>query len=161
LLARVKTAKKRTVKKTAKSKTSTTRRTKAGPRIVVFTCSWYPAIAADNAGVLGCEYPADTRIVTLECAGSLTPSLILDAFGAGAGGVLVGACKPELCHFVNGSSTCERVVSETKELAELLGIGAERIQLETFDSEDGELFANYVKEFWTKTGRLGPFAVDR
>jgi coenzyme F420-reducing hydrogenase delta subunit len=59
--------------------------------VVIFTCNWYPAIAADNAGVVGEEYPSDTRIVTLTCAGRLTPALILDAFGSGAQGVLVAA----------------------------------------------------------------------
>ncbi len=178
--AKKRTTKKRTAKKTAKtgsgarkpvkaeatgarlakSKTPSKRRTKSTTRIVVFTCSWYPAIAADNAGVSGHEYPAGTRIVTLECAGRLTPSLILDAFGSGARGVMVGACKPELCHYVNGSSTCEQVVSETRELAELLGIGTERIHLETFDSEDGGRFADCVKGFWGRIDKLTPIELD-
>ena len=128
--------------------------------VVIFTCGWYPAIAADNAGVVGETYPADTRIVTLTCAGRLTPALILDAFGAGARGVLVGACKPELCHYVNGSSTCEQVVAETKELAELLGIGSERIQLETFDTEEGKRFAECVSGFCAKMAKLGAMAME-
>jgi coenzyme F420-reducing hydrogenase delta subunit len=123
--------------------------------VIIFTCSWYPAIAADNAGVTREEYPADTRIVTLACAGRLTPALILDAFGSGACGVLVAACKPELCHYVNGSSTCEQVVTETKELAELLGIGARRIHLETFDTEDGKRFADCVKQFCGRMAEMG------
>ncbi|KPJ61305.1 MAG: hypothetical protein AMJ46_02630 [Latescibacteria bacterium DG_63] len=127
--------------------------------MVVFACSWYPSIAADNAGVVRQEYSADTRIVTLDCAGRLTPSLILDAFGAGAAAVLVAACKPELCHYVNGSSTCEQVIAETRELAELLGIGAKRIYLETFDGEEGERFADCVREFRKEVERLGPIAV--
>lgn len=129
--------------------------------VVIFTCSWYPAIAADNAGVTGQEYPADTRIVTLACAGRLTPALILDAFGSGARGVLVAACKPDLCHYVNGSSSCEEVITETKELVELLGIGAQRLHLETFDTEDGQRFAECVTEFCTRIAELGEVAVER
>ena len=129
--------------------------------IIVFTCSWYPAIAADNAGVVREEYPPEARIITLTCVGRLTPALILGAFGSGARGVLVGACKPELCHYVNGSSTCEEVVAETKELAELLGIGAERIHLETFDTEDGKRFADCVKEVRGKLAELGAVTVEQ
>ncbi|MCX5801411.1 MAG: hydrogenase iron-sulfur subunit [Candidatus Eisenbacteria bacterium] len=129
--------------------------------VVIFTCNWYPAIAADNAGVVGEEYPADTRIVTLTCAGRLTPALILDAFGSGAQGVLVAACKPEMCHYVNGSSTCEQVVADSKELVGLLGIGSERIYLATFDTEEGKRFADCVKEFHRKIVGLGAVAVER
>jgi coenzyme F420-reducing hydrogenase delta subunit len=128
---------------------------------IIFTCSWYPAIAADNAGVVGEEYPAEARIITLTCAGRLTPALILDAFGSGARGVLVAACKRELCHYVNGSSTCEQVVAEAKELAELIGIGAERIHLETFDTEEGKRFADCVKEFQGKLGELSAVTVEQ
>jgi coenzyme F420-reducing hydrogenase delta subunit len=129
--------------------------------ILIFTCSWYPAIAADNAGVVGEEYPAETRIVTLTCAGRLTPALILDGFGSGARGVLVAACKPESCHYVNGSSTCEQVVAEAKELAELLGFGAERIHLETFDTEEGKRFADCVKQFCKKIAQFGAVPIEQ
>jgi coenzyme F420-reducing hydrogenase delta subunit len=130
-------------------------------RIVVFTCNWYPAIAADNAGIVGRSYTADCRIMTLACAGHVTPATILDAFGSGAQGVLVAACKPELCHYLNGSSKCEEVVKETKELACLLGIGDERIGLETFDSEDVERFASCVDEFQAKIAGMGAIVFDR
>jgi len=129
--------------------------------IVIFTCGWYPAIAADNAGVVGEEYPTDARIVTMTCAGRLSPALILDAFGSGAQGVLVAACKPELCHYVNGSSTCEQVVAETRELAELLGISSERIHLEAFDTEEGKRFADCVNGFYKKIVELGVIAVEQ
>ncbi len=128
--------------------------------VVIFTCSWYPAIAADNAGVTNQQYPSNTRIITLACAGRLTPALILDAFGAGARGVLVAACKTELCHYVNGSLTCKEVVEETKDLVALLGIGAKRLHLETFDSEDGQHFAEVVSEFCGKIEKLGMVDVD-
>ena len=130
-------------------------------KIVVFTCNWYPAIAADNAGVVGRSYTADCRIITLACAGHVTPATILDAFGSGAQGVMVAACKPELCHYVNGSSKCEEVVRETKELARLLGIGEERIALETFDSEEVERFASCVDAFHAKIAGMGAVAIDR
>ena len=136
------------------------RKEKFIPRVVIFTCSWYPLIAADNAGIVGHEYPEDCRIITVTCAGRLTPSLILDAFGSGAQGVLVCACKPELCHHSNGSSTCETIIRETREIAELLGIDSKRIHLETFDSEEGGLFAECVREFREKILKLGAIAIE-
>jgi len=84
----------------------------------------------------------------------------LDAFGSGAQGVLVAACKPELCHYVNGSSTCEQVVAETKELADLMGIGSERIFLETFDSEEVTHFVDCVSAFHRKISEMGAVAVQ-
>ncbi len=130
-------------------------------RVIIFTCNWYPAIAADNAGVVGRSYTDDCRIVTLMCGGHVTPATILDAFGSGAQGVMVAACKPELCHYLNGSSKCQEIVKETKQLARLLGIGDERIVLETFDSEDVERFASSVDEFHAKIADMGAIAVDR
>ncbi|UCF78283.1 MAG: hydrogenase iron-sulfur subunit [Candidatus Eiseniibacteriota bacterium] len=161
-----KASRKKTAKRAARASTKETVRSaakkpKGATRIIVFACSWYPSIAADNAGVVGLEYSADVRILTLACAGRLTPSLVLDAFGAGAAGVLVAACKPELCHHVNGSSICERTVAETRELAELLGIGAERVLLETFDSEKGEPFVESVESFRKRVGKLKPFVVEQ
>ena len=59
------------------------------PKVVAFCCHYCAYSAADLAGSLRLEYPANVRIVKLMCTGRVDVAHLLKAFEAGADAVLV------------------------------------------------------------------------
>ncbi len=59
------------------------------PKVVAFCCHYCAYSAADLAGSLRLEYPANVRIVKLMCTGRVDVTHLLQAFEAGADAVLV------------------------------------------------------------------------
>jgi F420-non-reducing hydrogenase iron-sulfur subunit len=59
------------------------------PQIVAFCCHYCAYAAADLAGSLRVQYPANIKIVRLPCTGKLDILHVLKAFEAGADGVMV------------------------------------------------------------------------
>ena len=121
---------------------------KGESRILIFACEWIPYTSADNAGVSGLQYPADTRIIRLNCSGRITPAHIIKTFRHEADGVLIAGCDDGECHYLNGNDECKKVVSETKQLMEYIGINPERLRLELFSEMEGEHFSTVVNNFF-------------
>ena len=58
-------------------------------QIVAYCCHHCAYAAADLAGVLRIQYPAEAKIVEIPCSGRLDPLEVLHAFECGADGVMV------------------------------------------------------------------------
>ena len=56
--------------------------------IVAYCCEHCAYAAADLAGGLRMQYPSEIRVVMLPCTGRLDVLAVLEAFEAGADGVL-------------------------------------------------------------------------
>jgi coenzyme F420-reducing hydrogenase delta subunit len=126
------------------------------PKIIFFCCEWNPYIAAENAGAEERQYPVNIKIFKLNCAGSITPRLILNAFENAADGVLIGACGKGECHYVTGNETAEKIVAETRQLLKLSGIDSRRLGFELFVEMKGEYFVSVVTKFFEQIASLGP-----
>jgi len=59
------------------------------PKIVGFVCNWCAYAGADLAGVGRMQYPNNIRLIRLMCTGRINHAFLLNAFVAGADGVLV------------------------------------------------------------------------
>jgi len=117
------------------------------PRILVFACEWSGHAAAELAGAEMRSYPADIRLVRLDCGGRLESGLIFDAFEKGAAGVLVLACAPKLCHYERGNERAAAACQQVEELTSLMGVDPSRIRLAWAPPDDGAAFAELVTEF--------------
>ena len=126
------------------------------PNIIFYCCEWNPYIGADNAGAQEIQYPANIRIIPVNCTGRITPKLILNAFEFGADAVLIGACGKGECHYISGNKTCEAVVNETFELLKITGIDPDRLGVELFSDISGEHFASVMATFNEKISQIGP-----
>lgn len=125
------------------------------PKIIFYCCEWNPYIAADNAGASELQYPASIKIVQLNCAGRITPGLILNAFVNEYDGVLVGACGKGECHYVSGNETAGEVVKETQELLKVSGINYQRLDFELFTKISGEYFVSVITQFYDRISQIG------
>ncbi len=116
------------------------------PCLLVFACEWSGYSAAEIAGASGLTYPANTRIIRLNCTGRLQPGLILKALEMGAAGVLVLGCAPGVCHYEQGNERCAAMFEQASALAQLMGMG-ERLKLEWIPPDDGARFVQVVRDF--------------
>lgn len=110
------------------------------PGIAVFACR---RVAEELPGA-----------VALPCAGRVAPGALIEAFAAGAAGVVVAPCggAEHGCRFDCGAARAERVVSTARRVLGRLGLAAERVAvLRSAGELDG---------FRTAVGRLGPTGVS-
>ena len=126
------------------------------PKILGFLCNWCSYTGADLAGTARMKYPANLTSVRVMCSGRVDPGFILDAFRAGADGVLICGCHPGDCHYVEGNYKCMRRIPLTSILLKDLGIDPQRLRLEWVSASEGERFKEIVTEFTEQIRSLGP-----
>ena len=127
------------------------------PKILGILCNWCSYTGADLAGTARMKYPPNVMSVRVMCSGRVDPGFILDAFRAGADGVLVCGCHPGDCHYVEGNYKCMRRIPLTKILLKEMGIDPARLRLEWVSASEGARFKEVVTEFTEQIRELGPF----
>ncbi len=122
--------------------------------IIAFLCNWCSYQGADNAGVSRFQYPTSIRPIRVMCTGRISISHILNAFKAGADGVLIAGCHPGDCHYVDGNLSAERKVNLAKQLLNKIGINERRLRLEWISASEGKKYASVVKDFLNELEEL-------
>jgi F420-non-reducing hydrogenase iron-sulfur subunit len=59
------------------------------PKIAAFCCEYCAYSAADLAGSMRLQYPANVRIIKVMCTGKVEPIYLLKALNGGADAVMV------------------------------------------------------------------------
>jgi F420-non-reducing hydrogenase iron-sulfur subunit len=126
------------------------------PRILGFLCTWCSYTGADLAGTARMKYPPNMVPIRVMCSGRVDPAFILDAFRAGADGVIVCGCHPGDCHYVEGNYKCMRRIPLTKALLHQMGIDPHRVRLEWVSASEGGRFQKVISEFTEEIRALGP-----
>ena len=126
------------------------------PEIVAFCCHYCAYGAADLAGSMRLQYPANVKIIRLPCSGKLDVQYVLDAFEEGADGVLVAGCLEGDCHFLNGNLMAKRRVTYVQKLLDEIGLGGQRLEMHYMSAAMGGKFAETVREVTQKIKSLGP-----
>jgi F420-non-reducing hydrogenase iron-sulfur subunit len=126
------------------------------PVIVGFFCNWCTATAADLAGTMRLQYPANIRPIRTMCSSSVDPVYIIKALLNGADGVLISGCPPGDCHYISGNyKTRRRMAILTTTLA-ALGLEEDRVRLVWISAAEGAKFARTMNEFTARIKQLGP-----
>jgi F420-non-reducing hydrogenase iron-sulfur subunit len=126
------------------------------PIIVAFACHYCAYTAADNAGSMRLEYPANVKIIKLPCTGKLDSLHVMNALQKGADGVLVAGCMVGDCHFERGNIRASKKVQYVKSELEAIGIEPERVEMVYMSAGQGRKFARSATEFTEKVRALGP-----
>ena len=71
------------------------------PEITAFYCIYCGYMAADTAGAMHVQYPANVKFVRLPCTGKMDIRYVLEAFEQGADGVLLDTSLGELLEQAN------------------------------------------------------------
>lgn len=126
------------------------------PRIIGFLCYWCSYTGADMAGTARMKYPPNVDIVRLMCSGRIDPELITTAFAKGADGVLVCGCHIGDCHYMAGNHKTMVRIPLLQQIAQGMGIEAERFRLEWVSAAEGAKFQKVVTEMVDQVRKLGP-----
>lgn len=126
------------------------------PLILAFCCHYCAYAAADLAGSMRLQYPANVRVLRLPCTGKLEVNYIMTAFERGVDGVIVAGCLEGGCHFLEGNLRARRRVERAKELLSEIGLEPERLEMFNLSSAEGPRFAQITAEMSTRLATLGP-----
>jgi coenzyme F420-reducing hydrogenase delta subunit len=124
--------------------------------ILAFCCHHCAYAAADLAGAMRLQYPANVRVLRLPCTGAVEVNVLLAAFERGVDGVIVAGCLEGGCHFIEGNLRARRRVERTKQLLDEIGLEPERLDMFNLSSAEGSRFAEIVTEMSERLSRMGP-----
>ena len=126
------------------------------PQIVAYCCNFCAFAAADLAGAMRLQYPANVKIIKLPCSGKIDAIMLLKAFEDGADGAFVAGCLEGECHFLEGNLRAKKKVAYVKRLLGEVQIEPERVEMFNLSSAMGGRFAEIVEEMTDRIKELGP-----
>jgi coenzyme F420-reducing hydrogenase delta subunit len=131
------------------------------PELTAFTCIYCGSMAADTAGALRLNYPANVKLFRFPCTGKVDVEYILKAFEEGADGVYIVACPIGNCHHVHGNVRALRRLEHARKLLAEVGIDAERLGIYYMSGSQAHAFASAADEMTERIRRLGPSPLRR
>jgi F420-non-reducing hydrogenase iron-sulfur subunit len=134
---------------------------KAETTIVAFCCLYCAYAAADLAGSMRLQYPANLRIVRTPCTGRLEVEYFMKAFENGADGVLVAGCEEGSCHFKEGNLIAKRRVNYARKLLTESGLETDRLRMVNVSAANARLFTDHVQQMAKTVHELGPSAINK
>jgi coenzyme F420-reducing hydrogenase delta subunit len=126
------------------------------PEITAFYCIYCGYMAADTAGALGVQYPANVKFVRMPCTGKTDIRYLLEAFEQGADGVYVVACPIGNCHHVRGNERGLARLQRTQKILDDIGLGSERLDIFFMSGSQAQTFASAVYQMTDRIRELGP-----
>jgi F420-non-reducing hydrogenase iron-sulfur subunit len=129
------------------------------PKIIGFLCNFCAYAGADLAGVSHLQYSTNIRSIRVLCSTRITAHIILEVFGEGADGVLIGGCHVEDCCNLSAHIYTQKRVEMAWQLMKIVGLDPERLRLEPVSASEGERFAEVVDDFVKYLKKLGPSPV--
>ena len=137
-------------------------------KIILFLCNWGPHAAYQSLQDQGADIPSEIRMVRIPCSGRITKALLLRSFEMGADGVVLLGCQSGTCRYGSGTQTARDNTTETRRILELMGIGAERLQLSNYLPDQHREMLDDLQAFARKIREMGrspvqgrtPFAAE-
>lgn len=126
------------------------------PEITAFYCIYCGYMAADTAGALHIQYPANIKFIRLPCTGKTDIRYLLEAFEQGADGVYQVACPLGNCHHVRGNERGLARVNRAKKILDEIGLGGERLEMFFMSGSQGYTFAMAAQTMTERIRKLGP-----
>jgi coenzyme F420-reducing hydrogenase delta subunit/ferredoxin len=126
------------------------------PLVLAICCSECGHTAVDSSGMAKMTYPANVRVMKVPCTGILQVHQLLEAFKAGAQGVVVVGCKSDGCHYEVGSQQAAKKVDLAKALLKEYGIEPDRLEMFNMVYIEGDKFAETAQMMTERLQALGP-----
>jgi coenzyme F420-reducing hydrogenase delta subunit len=131
------------------------------PEITAFYCIYCGYMAADAAGALQAQYPANVKFVRMPCTGKTDVRYLLEAFEQGADGVYVVACPIGNCHHVRGNERGRARLQRAKKILDEIGLGGDRLDMFFMSGSQAHAYANAAQTMTERIRKLGPNPLKR
>lgn len=126
------------------------------PEITAFYCLYCGYMAADTAGALELQYPANVKFIRLPCTGKTDIRYLLQAFEQGADGVYLVGCPLGNCHHLRGNERGRARVRRAQEMLDEIGLGAARLDMFFLSGSQAHAFAIAAQKMTDRIRALGP-----
>lgn len=126
------------------------------PQITAFYCIYCGYMAADTAGILNIQYPANVKFLRIPCTGKADIRYILEAFEQGADGVYMVGCPIGNCHHVSGNERGQARMKRTQQILDEIGLNSERLGMFFMSGSQGHAFAIAAQTMTNRIRDLGP-----
>lgn len=126
------------------------------PELTAFYCIYCGYMAADTAGAMKLQYPANVKFVRMPCTGKTDIRYLLEAFEQGADGVYIVACPIGNCHHVRGNERGYARLLRAKKILDEIGIGGERLDMFFMSGSQAHSYSNAAKTMTERIRMLGP-----
>ncbi len=126
------------------------------PEITAFYCIYCGYMAADTAGALQVQYPANVKFVRMPCTGKTDVRYLLEAFEQGADGAYIVACPIGNCHHVRGNERGRARMQRAKKILDEIGLGSERLDMFFMSGSQAQAYASAAQTMTERVRKLGP-----
>jgi F420-non-reducing hydrogenase iron-sulfur subunit len=126
------------------------------PLLIAFCCQYCSYSAADLAGSMRLQYPANVRIVRTPCTGRLEVEFFMKAFEKGTDGILVAGCLEGGCHFTEGNLLARGRVGYTRKFLSESGLEEERIRMINISAAQARPLVDHINDMLATLKKLGP-----
>ncbi len=126
------------------------------PVILALCCHYCAYAAADMAGAMRLQYPANVRVLRFPCTGKIEVNYIMTAFERGVDGIMVAGCLEGGCHFLEGNLRARRRIERAQQFLSEVGLEPERLEMFNLSSAEGPRFAEIATEMSNRIEKLGP-----
>jgi len=125
------------------------------PRILAFCCQNSAFEAGEMADIFKMQLPDGLRMIKVPCAGKIDLDYILNAFVAGADGIMVMACHPGNCKSEKGNTYAQWRVNDAYRMLEEVGLEKDRLCFVGTASNMGSGFSSIVVDMEKRINELG------
>ncbi|MCJ7807290.1 MAG: hydrogenase iron-sulfur subunit [Dehalococcoidia bacterium] len=122
------------------------------PKVICFSCKFSWGYLTDEA-TLSREIE---NWIPLICTGKIDATQIMDAFKAGADGVLILGCPEGDCHYQDGNFEARKKVYLLRKLLKSWGIEEKRLRIVLSANPDGRTIPQLLQEMSRDLTKLGP-----
>jgi heterodisulfide reductase subunit A-like polyferredoxin/coenzyme F420-reducing hydrogenase delta subunit len=130
------------------------------PITLCFYCEECSVSTIDIVGTKRMQYPDNTRLIPVPCAGRVSIIDILKAFEHGASTVMIAACEKDRCHIGGtGNEIAQVQVDVAQDILNAIGWDGKRVGMFRMFSAEPERFTNAVNEMVKRARELGPTPV--
>jgi coenzyme F420-reducing hydrogenase delta subunit/Pyruvate/2-oxoacid:ferredoxin oxidoreductase delta subunit len=130
------------------------------PITLCFYCEECSVSTIDIAGTKRMEYPDNTRLIPVPCAGRISIIDILKAFENGASTVMIAACEKDRCHIGGtGNEIAQVQVDVARDILNVIGWNGKRVDMFRMFSAEPERFTNAINEMVKRAKEMGPTPV--
>jgi heterodisulfide reductase subunit A len=116
------------------------------PVIVGYACQECCYRTIDEAGDQRLKYPSNLHVVEVPCTGSVSIAQILRTLKAGAGGVVLYACDPQLCHYGRGAKMANSRATIVRSLLAASGSSPDCVQVVHMFGREAQDFVNATRK---------------
>lgn len=122
------------------------------PKVVCFSCRFGWAYLTKEGQLV----PLIENWVPVVCSGKVDTPHILEAFRAGADGVLILGCEAGHCHFQDGNYQTSKRMYLVQKVLQAYGIEAERLRIDLSRNPEGSEIPRIVSAMKSDIAILGP-----